>query len=131
MHSRLRRASAIMAILYGVGLSGFETLINWGQWQWWPWWLVDYVAAAILIAGGIASLRNGAVGPALLFTGWGFALGMMWMSLAGNIAQGTAPDRAARVAGLYVALICASMAYCFAGLCLSLAAYRHQSQNQP
>ena len=44
--------SAYMALLYGVGLAGFETLVNWGQWQWWPFWLVDYVAAALLLFGG-------------------------------------------------------------------------------
>jgi len=28
--------SAYLAIIYGIGLAGFETLVNWGQWQWWP-----------------------------------------------------------------------------------------------
>jgi hypothetical protein len=27
------RAAALMALVYGVGLAGFETLVNWGQWQ--------------------------------------------------------------------------------------------------
>ena len=116
------RTSAYMALVYGLGLAGFETLVNWGQWQWWPWWLVDYVAAAILFAGGWMVLRSNQIGPLVLTLGWGFALGMMWMSLAGNVEQGTDPDRAARVAGFYVALIGASMAYCLAGLALTLKA---------
>jgi hypothetical protein len=121
------RAAALMALVYGVGLAGFETLVNWGQWQWWPWWLVDYVAAAILVFGGLAVFRQSAGASALLASGWGFALGMMWMSLAGNIEAGTDPSRAARVAGLYVALIAASMAWCLAGLALTLLARRNPS----
>ena len=113
-----------MALVYSAGLAGFETLVNWGQWQWWPWWLVDYVAAAMLAFGGLAVLRRSAGGSSLLATGWGFALGMMWMSLAGNIEAGTDPDRAARVVGLYVALIAASMAWCLVGLALTLRAGR-------
>lgn len=109
-----------MAVIYGIGLAGFETLVNWGQWQWWPWWLVDYVAAALLFVGGFLALSGKPLGRSLLNTGWGFALGMMWMSLASNIAEGADPDRAARVAGLYIALICFSMVYCLVGLAFSL-----------
>jgi hypothetical protein len=116
------RVSALMAFIYGLGLAGFETLVNWGQWQWWPWWLVDYVAATMLVGGSIACFRNRLAGRALLCSGWGFALGMMWMSLAGNIAEGTDPDRAARVADLYVPLIMGSMIFCLAGLLLALTA---------
>lgn len=113
-----------MALIYSAGLAGFETLVNWGQWQWWPWWLVDYIAAALLMSGGLAVLRNARVGAALLTTGWGFALGMMWMSLAGNIEAGTDPDRAARVAGLYVVVIVFSIMWCLTGLLLTLAGAR-------
>ena len=113
-----------MALVYGLGLAGSETLVNWGQWQWWPWWLVDYVAAVLLLTGGLMVLRAHRVGPLILTCGWGIVLGMMWMSLAGNIEQGTDPDRAARVAGFYIALIVASMAYCLAGLMIALRAQR-------
>ena len=51
--------SSYLALIYGLGLICFETLVNWGQWQWWPYWLVDYVAAALLILGGIATLNTG------------------------------------------------------------------------
>lgn len=94
--------SAYMALLYGVGLGGFETLVNWGQWQWWPFWLVDYVAAALLLFGGFKTLKHPYYGAKLLCLGWGFTLGMLWMSLAGNISNGIDPARAARVANLYI-----------------------------
>lgn len=113
--------SSYLALIYGLGLICFETLVNWGQWQWWPYWLVDYVAAALLILGGIATLKHRLYGSKLLSAGWGFTLGMMWMSLAGNIADGTDPDRASRVAGLYVILIVFSMTVSFFGLLLALA----------
>jgi len=81
--------SAFLAIIYGLGLASFETYVNWGQWQWWPFWLVDYVAAALLIFSGLATLKRRIYGPKLLGSDWGFTLGMMWMSLAGNISDGT------------------------------------------
>ena len=112
--------SASLAIIYGLGLASFETYVNWGQWQWWPFWLVDYVAAALLIFGGLATLKSHIYGSKLLCAGWGFALGMMWMSLAGNISDGADPDRASRVAGLYVSLIVVSMAISLIGLLLAL-----------
>ena len=118
------RASAMMALVYGAGLAGFETLVNWGQWQWWPWWLVDYVAAGLLAIGGGLTLRGQPAGPGLLAAAWGFALGMMWMSLAGNVEAGPDPDRAARVAGLYIALIAFSMVWCLGGLLLTLGGLR-------
>ena len=116
------RAAVWMALIYGLGLAAFETMINWGQWQWWPWWLVDYVAASLLLWGAYLGLRGRPNAKPVLCLGWGFALGMMWMSLAGNIEQGTDPDRAARVAGFYVMLIGTSIAYCMVGLLLSLTA---------
>ena len=115
-----RATSAYLAIIYGISLVCFETFVNWGQWQWWPYWLVDYIAAALLILGGLATRGRRLYGPKLLSAAWGFTLGMMWMSLAANISEGTDPDRAARVAGLYIILIVLSMSICLLGLILSL-----------
>jgi len=112
--------SAYLAVIYSIGLASFETLVNWGQWQWWPYWLVDYVAAALLLFGGLATLRHPYSGSKLLCTSWGFVLGMMWMSLAGNISDGTDPDRAARVAGLYTLLIIFSMTLSLVGLLFAI-----------
>jgi quinol-cytochrome oxidoreductase complex cytochrome b subunit len=123
------RLPALMAIVYGVGIAGFETLVNWGQWQWWPWWLVDYVAGAVLLIGGLLTLKSHRAGPLWLSLGWGFALGMMWMSLAGNLEAGTDPARNARVAGLYIVLIVTSMAYCLIGLFLTLRNFSSDQSN--
>lgn len=109
-----------MALLYAAVLASFETYINWGQWQWWPWWLVDYVSGGLLATGAVLALRGSARGPLLLACGWGFAIAMMWMSLAGNIEAGTDPTRTGRVAGLYIALISVSMIWCSLGLSLTL-----------
>lgn len=114
------RAAAVMALFYAATLAAFETFINWGQWQWWPWWLVDYVSAGLLVAGGVFALRRSAKGPVLLACGWGFAIAMMWMSLAGNIEAGAVPARAGRVGGLYIALIAFSMIWSILGLALTL-----------
>ena len=114
------KISAYLALLYGVGLACFETFVNWAQWQWWPFWLVDYVAAVFLIMGAIFTLQGTRFGSKFLCAGWGFTLGMMWMSLAGNISDGTDPNRAARVFGLYLGLITFSMIVSLAGLGLAL-----------
>lgn len=114
------RISAWMAIIGGVLLALADGFINWGQWQWWPWWLVDFVVAALLIAGGVATLRGAPIGRTLLGGAWGFAIGMGWMSLAGNIEVGTDPGRAERVAGHYIALLIFGLSYSLLGFVLSL-----------
>ena len=112
--------SAYLAILYGIGLICFETLVNWGQWQWWPFWIVDYVAALFLILGGLATLKKRNYGPKLLCTGWGFVLAMLWMSLAGNISDGMEPNRNDRVLELYLGLTIFSIILSLIGLGLAL-----------
>ncbi len=112
--------SARLALLVGALLAAFETWVNWGQWQWWPWFVVDYVSAALLIGGGWLTLRKHRVGARLLAAGWAFSIGMAWMSLAGNIEDGTDPARAGRVAGHYVALIGVHIATCLGGLLMIL-----------
>lgn len=109
-----------MAVLSGILLSFAETWINWGQWQWWPWWLVDYVAAIMLVSGGLSTLFGREWGKAALSAGWAFCLGMGWMSLAGNIAGGVDPNRDASVAGLYVVLISFGMIWSLLGLSLAI-----------
>lgn len=118
------KVSAILAILVGSLLAGFETLVNWGQWQWWPLWLVDYVGAGLLLLGGWLTLKCHASGDRLLCTGWAFNIGMAWMSMAGNVADGVDPARAGRVAGLYVALIGLHILVSSVGLGLAVVARR-------
>lgn len=114
------RISACLAILIGTLLAGFETLVNWGQWQWWPWWVIDYVAAVLLIGGGLSTLKRMTYGRRLLCAAWAFTLGMAWMSLADNIAAGPDPTRDGRVAGFYLALITLLIASSVVGLIAAL-----------
>lgn len=104
------RASALLAILTGLALATGEVLANWGDWQWWPWWLVDFVAAGLLVAGGSMTIRRRAKGPLLLGMAWTFTAGMVWMSLAGNLADGVDAGRNARMAGFYITLLSALLA---------------------
>lgn len=72
------RVSAWAAIAFGLLLAVLEAVRNWGDWQWWPFWVVDYVAAALLVVGGVAVVRGRSV--ILLAAGWGFTCAMFWMS---------------------------------------------------
>ena len=76
------RISAWLAIVFGVALAFLEVLRNWGAWEWWPFWVVDYVAASLLVAGGVLAVR-GRSGH-WLTAGWGFACAMFWMSFFGH-----------------------------------------------
>ncbi len=77
------RISAWLAIGFGSALAVLEAVRNWGDWQWWPFWVVDYVAAGLLVAGGVAALRGGRTD--WLAGGWGFACAMFWMSFFGHL----------------------------------------------
>ncbi len=68
-------------------LTGYRTFLalaesarNWGNWQWWPFWLVDFIAAALLIAGAALVLRGGRGGNAVLCVAWGFTTAMFYSS---------------------------------------------------
>lgn len=74
----LIRISAWLAIVFGLALAVLEAVRNWGDWQWWPFWAVDYLAAALLVIGGVEALRRGSA--RWLAGGWGFACAMFWMS---------------------------------------------------
>ena len=114
------RASAIWAILTGVTLAVMEVRANWGDWQWWPFWLVDFVAAGLLVVGGLATLRLAAAGKPWLVAGWAFTFGMAWMSLAGNASIGPDPERDARLGGAYLWLVGLLVAAALAGMLLAL-----------
>ncbi|WP_293390199.1 hypothetical protein [Phenylobacterium sp. RIFCSPHIGHO2_01_FULL_69_31] len=79
------RISAWLAVVFGLALAVLEAVRNWGDWQWWPFWVVDYVAATLLVVGGVLVLRRG---PAHWLTaGWGFACAMFWMSFFGHFDE--------------------------------------------
>lgn len=114
------RFSAIWGILTGATLGIVEVRANWADWQWWPWWLVDFVAAAMLIAGGVMTLKGAQNGKAWLIAGWAFTFGMAWMSLAGNFASGPDPDRDARLGGIYLWLVGSLVASALLGMLTAL-----------
>jgi hypothetical protein len=64
----------------GAVLAIAETWLNWGDWQPWPFFVVDYLAAAMLVLGGLRTLRKQKGGLRLLAGGWGFTAGMAWMA---------------------------------------------------
>lgn len=76
------KASAWLAIVFGLALAGLEVVRNWGDWEWWPFWVVDYVAATLLVIGGVLAVRRGPIH--VLAGGWGFACAMFWMSFFGH-----------------------------------------------
>ena len=115
----MRRISAILAILTGSLLALGEVQANWGDWQWWPWWLVDFVAAAMLVLGGAWSIARKRLGSIVLIAGWAFTAGMVWMSLAGNLADGVDPGRDARMMGSYAMLLAMLLGTSAAGLVLA------------
>jgi len=122
------RASSLLALLTGLLLALGEVQANWGDWQWWPWWLVDFVAAGLLVAGGWMTFRRLARGPLLLGMAWTFTAGMVWMSLAGNIADGVDAGRNARTFGAYTVLLSALLATATLGALMTVAGHRPQSE---
>lgn len=76
------KLSAWLAVAFGLSLAVLEAVRNWGDWQWWPFWVVDYLAATLLVVGGVLTLRRGRVD--WLTAGWGFACAMFWMSFFGH-----------------------------------------------
>lgn len=64
----MTKISAWLAMAFGLSLAVLEAVRNWGNWQWWPFWMVDYVAAGLLVAGGVLTLRRGV--DRWLTSGW-------------------------------------------------------------
>jgi hypothetical protein len=120
MGETMLKISAWMAIVFGAALAVLEAVRNWGDWQWWPFWTVDYVAAGLLLVGGLLALRRGA--ERWLAAGWGFACAMFWMSFFGHYegvmeAAGAVTAREMRL----TQIIGAMFALTVAGLILALA----------
>ncbi len=83
----MNRASAVLALVFGVFLALAETTRNWGNWQWWPFWLVDFIAAALLIVGSTLVLRGRPYGTPVLCGAWGFTTAMFYMSFWSHVGH--------------------------------------------
>ena len=81
----MQKVAAYLAIAFGVFLAIAEAVRNWGNWQWWPYWLMDYIAAALLVAGGALVLRKAPRGSAVLAGAWGFTTGIFYSSFWSHI----------------------------------------------
>jgi hypothetical protein len=81
------RISALLAVFTGLALALAETWLNWGDWQPWPFFVVDYLAAALLVVGGMRTLRGMSGGLRLLSGAWGFTAGMVWMAFFLTVQQ--------------------------------------------
>ena len=95
----MRKAASVLAVVFGIFLAIAEAVRNWDQWQWWPFWVVDYIAAVLLVTGGVMALRRVPRGRAWLTGAWGFSTAMFYMSFwshvrdfdqpaDGNLSQG-------------------------------------------
>jgi hypothetical protein len=78
------KVSAWLAVVFGAFLSVAEIARNWGNWEYWPFWLIDYIAVALLLAGGIAVVRGDHAGR-WLAAAWGFAVAMFYSSFFGHL----------------------------------------------
>ncbi len=104
MHD-LRRLSARLAVASGVVLGIAEVVRNWGAWQWWPFWLVDFIAAGLLVSGGIAVLKRRPNSAPLLAGAWGFTVGMAYMSFWSHVETISGPSGANIAHGPLTAII--------------------------
>lgn len=72
------RKSAYIALVFGLFLTIFEIVRNWGQWLPWPFWMVSFITAGALIWGAIRTLYQGS--SRMLSAAWGVTVGIFWMS---------------------------------------------------
>jgi hypothetical protein len=82
------RSAAALAIAFGFFLAIAEAVRNWGDWQWWPFWVVDYIAAVLLVAGGLMAWKRGH--RVWLAGGWGFTAAMFYMSFFSHLSEAEA-----------------------------------------
>lgn len=116
------RTSARLALAFGAFLAIAEIVRNWGNWQWWPFWLVDFVAAALLVAGSTAALRRDPRGPVILALAWGFTSAMFYMSFWSHIEQFDQPAEGNVAQGPLTLIIGVMWGLTLVGALLSLAA---------
>ena len=116
------RTSAWLGLAFGAFLAVAELARNWGNWQWWPFWLVDFIAAGLLVAGAVATLRERPRGATLLAGAWGFTSAMFYMSFRSHVASFDEPAEGNLAQGPLTVVIGVMWALTIAGFVLSLAA---------
>ncbi len=82
------KISAWLAVAFGLFLSVAEIARNWGNWEYWPFWLIDYIAVALLLIGGVAVLRGDGAAR-WLAAAWGFTTAMFYGSFFGHLRDVT------------------------------------------
>jgi hypothetical protein len=88
------RISAWLGVVLGVAGMFLKIVRVVRQAEWWPFFVYDYIAAALIIVGGIAVLRR-AGGTRTLAAGWGFGVAMCYGSFFGHLEswmKGVGPD---------------------------------------
>ncbi len=118
----MQRASAQLALAFGLLLAIAEIARNWGDWQWWPFWLVDFIAAGLLVVGSASTLRDLPRGPVLLAGAWGFTSAMFYMSFWSHIGSLDQPVEGNVLHGPLTVIIGVMWLLTILGLALSLAA---------
>ncbi len=111
---------AWLTIATGVYMCLWEVVRNWGNWQPWPGWVIDYVAAAMLLAGAGWALRPpGRRSIGLMCGAWGFLVCLVYASFRGNLANidsdnwGPIPQRPyTYLVGVYLACVIAGFLAC-------------------
>lgn len=90
------RVSAWLGIVLGVVGVFLKIVRVMRQAEWWPFFIYDYIAAALIILGGIAVLRRTG-GARTLAAGWGFGVAMTYGSFFDHLQywmKGGGPDPA-------------------------------------
>src|SRR5262245_66373847 len=83
----MSKLASRLGLAFGLFPALAETARNWGNAQWWPFWLVDFIAAGLLVAGGLLVLRGAPRSDQLLAGAWGFTSAMFYMSFWSHVGE--------------------------------------------
>ena len=125
----MNRSAAVLGLVFGSFLAVADTARNWGNWQWWPFWLVDFIAAALLIAGAILVIRRNRAGPQILCGAWGFTSAMFYSSFWSHIANADRPADGNLAQEPLTIIIGVMWVITIVGFCLSLFSARKPSSS--
>lgn len=81
------KTSAVLAAIAGISLAVIKLLL--AEDLWWPFAIVEYLAAVLLLVGGVMAWRSGRV--AVLCAGWGFTGGITWSTLFHHLQDHGSP----------------------------------------